>query len=174
MHPTRIVTLDDVPALADLARVNRDFLAPWEPIRADAFYTEAGQLAAVQDDLERHRLGQGLPHVILDEHGRVAGRITLHGIIGRAFQSCGVGYWVSAQDNGRGLAKAAVHHIKHVAFGELGLHRIQAETLLHNFASQAVLRRNGFQPIGMAPKYLRIAGRWQDHLMFQVLNDKPM
>jgi ribosomal-protein-alanine N-acetyltransferase len=55
---------------------------------------------------------------------------------------------------------------------EAGLHRLQAGTLLHNAASQTVLRRNGFTPIGVAPRYLRIAGRWQDHLLFQLLADE--
>jgi ribosomal-protein-alanine N-acetyltransferase len=52
-----------------------------------------------------------------------------------------------------------------LAFGEAGLHRLQAGTLLHDAASQTVLRRNGFTPIGVTPRYLRIAGRWQDHLL---------
>lgn len=37
-------------------------------------------------------------------------------------------YWVSATDNGRALATAAVRHLIPVAFAELGLHRIKAET----------------------------------------------
>lgn len=57
-----------------------------------------------------------------------------------------------------------------VAFRDLGLHRVQAETLLHNVASQRVLARNGFVRYGTAPQYLRIAGRWQDHAMFQALD----
>ena len=68
------------------------------------------------------------------------------------------------------LPAAAVADIMTVAFGELGLHRIQAETLLHNTASQRVLRRNGFVRIGTAAAYLKIAGRWQDHHLYQVLN----
>ncbi len=47
---------------------------------------------------------------------------------------------------------------------------MQAETLLHNTGSQRVLERNGFERIGLAPAYLRIAGSWQDHILFQVLN----
>ena len=43
-------------------------------------------------------------------------------------------------------------------------------TSLGNVASQAVLARNGFERYGLAPRYLRIAGRWQDHVLFQVLN----
>ena len=58
-----------------------------------------------------------------------------------------------------------------LAFGELGLHRVQAATLPHNAASQRVLTNNGFALIGVAPRYLRIAGRWQDHLLFQRLAD---
>jgi len=72
--------------------------------------------------------------------------------------------------NCRGLASAAVRHIIQVAFGELGLHRIQAETLPHNVRSQRVLERTGFTRFGMAPAYLRIAGRWQDHIMWQLVD----
>ena len=61
----------------------------------------------------------------------------------------------------------------HVAFAELGLHRIEAGTLLHNVASQRVLERNGFVRFGLAPAYLKIAGSWKDHAMYQVLNPNP-
>lgn len=64
----------------------------------------------------------------------------------------------------------AVREIVRVAFEELGLHRVRAETLLHNVRSQRVLERNGFVRFGMAPRYLNIAGRWQDHAMYQVVN----
>ena len=48
--------------------------------------------------------------------------------------------------------------------------RVQAEILADNTGSQRVLERNGFYRIGMAPAYLRINGRWQDHVLFQALN----
>src|SRR5436190_6804594 len=103
----------------------------------------AAQRAIIGDALARYKQGSALPHVILDRTGRVVGRITLNGIVRGPFQSCSMGYWVSASDNGRGLATAAVREITGVAFGELGLHRIQAETLLHNIRSQRVLERGG-------------------------------
>ncbi|MBT2485945.1 hypothetical protein J7E28_14660 [Microbacterium sp. ISL-108] len=53
--------------------------------------------------------------------------------------------------------------------GQLKLHRLQAATLIHNTGSQAVLTANGFERIGHAPRYLRVAGEWQDHLLFQRL-----
>jgi [ribosomal protein S5]-alanine N-acetyltransferase len=71
------------------------------------------------------------------------------------------------QNSGRGLATAAVRGIIRVAFDELRLHRIQAGTLLHNVRSQRVLERNGFHRFGVSPAYLNIAGRWQDHALYQ-------
>ncbi|WP_369826681.1 GNAT family N-acetyltransferase [Cryobacterium sp. Y11] len=58
-----------------------------------------------------------------------------------------------------------------LAFNELGLHRVLAETLILNVRSQRVLERVGCVRYGTAPEYLKIAGRWQDHLMYQLLID---
>jgi ribosomal-protein-alanine N-acetyltransferase len=167
---TRLVSVDDVTALTDLAVRNGDFLAPWDPVHPEAHVTEEGQLAAVLAALARHHDGTAMPHVIVDDDGELVGRITLNGIVRGPFLSCSVGYWVSEDRTRRGVATAAVAAILRVAFEDLGLHRVQAETLLHNMASQEVLRRTGFQSIGMAPAYLRIAGEWQDHLLFQRIN----
>jgi len=172
MRATRPVTLDDAPVLSELLRANRDFLAPWEPIRSDHYVTADGQRAVLRAALEQCEQGSTLAHVILDS-GRVVGRITLNGIVRGAFQSCSVGYWVGAADNGRGLATAAVRDVMRVAFEDLGLHRVQAETLLLNVRSQHVLERVGFVRFGVAPAYLKIAGRWQDHAIYQALSPLP-
>ncbi len=123
----------------------------------------------IERALERYAQGLCVPHVILDQAGQLAGRVNLNDIVRGAFQSCSVGYWLSAAANGRGLATAAVGEMARVAFAGIGLHRVEAATLLHNTASQRVLERNGFARIGMAPAYLSIAGRWQDHLLFQLI-----
>jgi [ribosomal protein S5]-alanine N-acetyltransferase len=168
---TRLISVDDAPALTELVRANRTFLAPWDPVRGDDWFTVEGQDAAIREILAGYDRGAALPHVVLDAAGEIAGRINLAGIVRGPFLSAGLGYWVSAARNGRGLASAAVRNIKEIAFRELGLHRIEAGTLVHNAASQRVLERNGFARFGLAPRYLRIAGRWQDHAMFQVLNE---
>jgi [ribosomal protein S5]-alanine N-acetyltransferase len=169
MNVTRLVTPEDAPALAELVRVNREFLAPWEPIRSENYFTADGQRALIRADLEQYDQGSKMPHVIIDDSGRVIGRIALNGVVRGAFQSCSLSYWVGASHNGRGFATKAVCAIVRVAFEELGLHRVQAETLLHNAGSQRVLERNGFTPYGMAPEYLNIAGRWQDHALYQLV-----
>jgi ribosomal-protein-alanine N-acetyltransferase len=167
---TRLLALSDVPALLEIAVEDRDFLAPWEPERDERWRSEAGQAEEVRRKLEQHRLGLGVPHVVLDDAGGVVGRITLNNVVRGAFQSCSVGYWIRSAANGRGHATAALRMMLRTAFDELGLHRVEAGTLVHNVASRRVLERNGLVRYGLAPQYLRIAGRWQDHALFQVLD----
>jgi ribosomal-protein-alanine N-acetyltransferase len=48
---------------------------------------------------------------------------------------------------------------------------LEAATLVDNRASQRVLEKNRFHRIGLAPRYLEIAGAWRDHLLFQLTVD---
>jgi len=159
-----------VPALLELMCANREFLAPWEPLRSEDYYTLEYQHSAFADVLEQHERGTMMPHVILED-GEVVGRITLNNIVRGPLQSAKIGSWVSASANGRGVATAALAAIVPVAFDELKLHRIAAATLLHNVRAQRVLERSGFYRIGIAPRYLQIAGKYQDHALYQRLAD---
>lgn len=150
----------------DLLRTNREFLAPWQPIRPPEFITHAGQRTAIDKLLDDQKRGLAVARVILDGD-RIVGQVTLSNIVRGAFQSCNVGYWISSADNGRGHASAAVGETAQLAFSELGLHRIEAGTLPHNIPSRRVLERNGFERFGFARRYLQIAGAWQDHVLYQ-------
>ncbi|MDF2146715.1 GNAT family N-acetyltransferase [Knoellia sp. p5-6-4] len=167
---TRLVSLADAPVLAELARTNREFMAPYEPFRSEEYYTVEGQRALVRGLLTLHAQDRSLPHVILDEDGTVVGRITLNEIVRGPLQSCSLGYWLAQEAGGRGLATAAVRHIVEVAFDDLRLHRIQAGTLVDNHRSQRVLVKSGFAQFGLARRYLKIAGDWRDHVLFELLN----
>jgi ribosomal-protein-alanine N-acetyltransferase len=166
----RLVVEDDAAALSRLLGESRAHLAPWEPVRPESFFTEAGQRAAIAQAVAAHRAGTTVPLVILDG-GQVVGRITINDVVRGAFQSAHLGYWVAAASTGRGVATAAVAAAVALAFDDLDLHRLQADTLTHNTASQVVLARNGFTRIGTAPRYLRIAGRWQDCHLHQLLHE---
>ncbi|NUO57961.1 MAG: GNAT family N-acetyltransferase [Hamadaea sp.] len=168
MPVTRVATVDDAPAVTALLQANREALAPWEPTREDAWFTLENQRTVLETSLAAYAQGAMVPLVILDGD-EVIGRLNLNGITRGALQSAAIGYWVSSAHQGRGFATRAVADAVALAFGDLGLHRLQAETLLHNTASQQVLLRNGFRPFGVAPSYLKIAGSWQDHVLFHLL-----
>jgi len=162
----RELTIEDSAALAEAYRENRDHLAPWDPDRSEEFFTQAGQEPDIERLLHDQEAGTAMP-LVLSDSSRIVGRVNVSGIVRGAFESANLGYWIDAHYAGRGLMTAAVGAVVDMARDELRLHRIQAATLLHNVASQSVLTRCGFTEFGLAPDYLRIAGRWQDHRLFQ-------
>lgn len=162
----RLLRRSDAELLAAAYELNREHLAPWEPERAAEFFTAAGQHAVIEAKLALHEAGSEVPWVLLSG-GSIIGCVTLTGIVRGPFLSCHLGYWIGRSFNGRGLASAAAAFAVEAAGRDLRLHRVQAATLKHNAASQKVLARSGFEEIGLAPRYLKIAGSWQDHALYQ-------
>jgi len=159
----RPLTADDAGELAALLVENRAFLAPFEPDRGERFYTVDGQRERLERE-DKHEFA------ILDGEP-IAGTLALSNVVRGHHESANLGYWVAERVNGRGLATRAVGELIGVAFGKLGLHRLEAGTLIDNLASQRVLEKNGFESIGLARGYLHIGGEWRDHMLFQLLAD---
>ena len=168
---TRLLSVDDAAEVAEVLAAERAFMAPYEPVRADAFYTAPGQREVLRLRLERHDAGHEVPRAIVDDDGAVVGGITLQAIERGPYLSCSLGYWVAEAVGGRGYASQAVAEMLAEAFGPLALHRVQAVTLLDNLRSQRVLAKNGFTHIGTAPRLLHLAGAWRDHHLYQRLAD---
>ena len=171
----RIVPLrvDHAEAAAAAYARNREHLAPWDPARDDSYYTTGGQQDALVRQLSLVEGGLMAAWVI--EHGPdVVGRVNLNNVVRGVLCSAAVGYWVDQTHLRRGLATAAVEHACREA-AAMGLHRVEAGTMVHNVASQRVLLRAGFEQYGMAPRFLFIAGDWQDHNLYQrILHDAPL
>lgn len=156
----------DAPELAAAYARNRMYLQPWEPARTEDFYTDDGQRDTVSRCMVEQANERGY-FWVLEDGPRIVGRISLNNVVKGAFFSADLGYWVAEDHQGRGVASAAVEAVCRIAADDIGLHRVQAATLLDNVASQKVLERCSFTRIGMAPTYLNINGRWQDHVLFQ-------
>lgn len=162
----RVLRLSDAEGMCAAYQRNRDHLAPWEPVRAEEFFTLGSQSASIASKVSLHIAGSDVPWVLLDG-SLIIGAMTLSSIVRGPFLSAHLGYWVDREYNGRGIGSAAVAYAVDKARTELGLHRLQASTLPHNAASRKILRRSGFEEIGVAPGYLKIAGTWQDHILHQ-------
>ena len=142
---------------------NRPFLAPYEPVRPSEYWTVEGQRARLADPARHDWL-------ILDD-GAPAGTVSLSNVGRGHLQRAIISYWVAESRGGRGLATAAVAGVAGIAFERLDLHRLEAGTLVDNVRSQRVLEKNGFDRIGLARKYLEIAGEWRDHVLFERIAD---
>ncbi|MFF9144014.1 GNAT family N-acetyltransferase [Streptomyces sp. NPDC014861] len=154
----------DAEALADALRRNRAHMRPFEPVRAETYYSAEAQA---------ERLADGGRRWFAVDGERIVGAAVLSGIVLGPFRSASLGYWVDGEHNGRGIATALTEEVLRASRDTLGLHRIEASTLLDNHASQRVLAKAGFERIGTAPRYLHIAGAWRDHHLFQrILHDQ--
>jgi [ribosomal protein S5]-alanine N-acetyltransferase len=155
----------DAEELAEVYRTNREFLRPFEPTRSDEFFTVAAQRKRIE------RVGNDQWRWAIVDEGRIVGVISLGDVLRESLQLANVGYFVSQEYNGRGLATQAVGDVVQFAFGDAGLHRLEAGTLPDNHASQRVLEKNGFERYGLARGLLLIDGVWRDHVLFERVNE---
>ena len=105
--------------------------------------------------------------------GALVGGLTLCNVRRGVTQSCTLGYWVGAKYARQGYMTAAVRAVVPFVFDSLELHRLEAACLPTNAASIKLLEKTGFKREGLARRYLRINGVWQDHLLYALLDADP-
>jgi [ribosomal protein S5]-alanine N-acetyltransferase len=164
----------DYAAWAELRSRSREHLRPWEPQWAHDELSRSAfrrRIRSYQRDL-REDLGYAfLIFGVGDD--RLLGGLTLGNVRRGIAQAAAVGYWLGLPYVGHGYMTEAVRALIPFAFDELKLHRLEAACLPHNHASIRVLERNGFRREGLARRYLKIDGRWQDHVLLALLSDDP-
>jgi ribosomal-protein-alanine N-acetyltransferase len=182
---TRIVTDSLVlrpPRTSDVAEVRRALrenaahLRPWSVAPAPG--EDPASLTSVSRSIVRHRRewkrGQSFVMYLSPraDDRRIIGRIALGGILRGAFQNAYLGYWIDAEQQGRGLMTEAVRAATDFAFGAAALHRVQAAVMPSNKASLRVLEKAGYRREGSAARYLCIAGAWEDHVLFAITTEE--
>jgi ribosomal-protein-alanine N-acetyltransferase len=152
---------------------NQAFLREWEPARSPDFFTLETQRDLIAGDLLQMEAGQLAKFWMYKrgEPGHIIGSIALNNIVRGAFQSCHLGYRLDHEEVSKGYMTEGVACIVRYAFEELKLHRIEANIMPRNAASLKVVEKLGFRPEGLARKYLRINGKWEDHIHMVLLNE---
>ena len=170
----RTPQMADYPAWAEIRAASRDFLTPWEPLWASDELSRASfrrRVRHYQRDL-REDVGYAL-FVFASNSGALVGGLTLCNVRRGVTQACTLGYWIGRPHAHQGYMTAAVRAVIPFVFDSLELHRLEASCLPTNAASIKLLERTGFTREGMARRYLRINGVWQDHLLYALLDSDP-
>lgn len=150
---------------------NKTHIDPWEPERDESFYS----LASCRDRAAIAYSGffqkQSVNFSILDGHeSEIIGICNFTNIIMGPFQACYMGYSIASKYEGHGLMSEAANEAIKFMFEKIGLHRIMANYMPHNKRSARLLEKLGFEKEGLAKDYLKINGRWQDHILTSLIN----
>lgn len=147
-------------------RRNREFLSTWSPCRPDSFYTEEGQRAVLDQCVRERQDDMGCRYYLTRKEtpDEVIGMTALNQIIRGGFQSSFVGYSLDRDHLRRGYMTEALSALAELAFGPLGLHRLEANIMPSKTASLRTARRCGFRAEGISPAYMNINGVWEDHI----------
>ncbi len=162
----------DYGAWAALRRESRKFLEPWEPSWSIDELERSAWRQRLRQYRHERRLGTGETFLILDRHhGDLVGGISIGNIRRGVAQSGHIGYWMGEKYSGKGLMSDALSLVIEHGISTLGLHRIEAACIPDNKRSIRVLEKAGFRSEGLLRSYLRINGKWQDHILFSLTEE---
>jgi ribosomal-protein-alanine N-acetyltransferase len=164
--------MEFAPLVFDYFMRNRQHFEPWSPARQpewDTLQYHEEKIAAYGGATHS---GQGLWLLLLAKHDahRVIGDVHLSNIVRGIFQSCHLGYKVDEHEQGKGYMREALQAVIDYAFNQMKLHRIEANIMPANTRSIQLVKSLGFEEEGLAKKYLKINGHWQDHIHYTLLN----
>ena len=161
--------IDDHQDWASLRDKSRDHLVAWEenwPPEELSLSAFKKRLRSYEQEMSK---GAGLHLLIIRrEDRRLLGGASLTNIRYGASRSGLLGYWLGVENTGHGYASSAVEALMRHAFEGIELNRLEAACQPENSASRKLLERCGFQEEGLAKEYLRINGRWRDHMIYAV------
>ena len=163
----------DYAAWASLRSQSRSYLTPWEPTWPSDDLTRTAFRRRLRRYAKDVREDLAYPFFIFRSSDEVLlGSVILSNVRRGVTQAGTVGYWTGEPYAGRGYMTMALRALVDFAFGHLGLHRLEAACLPQNHGSQRVLTKAGFQKEGNARSYLKINGRWEDHVLFGMVENR--
>lgn len=173
----RVVTLrpperSDEKAFLMAVAASRRLHASWAnpPATASAFATYLQRYA--REPLRDPTATRNAGFVVSERAtGALVGVFNYSEIIHGALQSAFLGYYAFAGMAGRGLMREGLALALDAAFGQLGLHRVEANVQPTNTRSIALIESVAFAREGFSRRYVKIAGRWRDHVRYAMLAD---
>ena len=93
-------------------------------------------------------------------------------IVRGLFQSAYLGFYALAPNAAQGYMSEAFALALDTAYDDLKLHRVEANVQPGNGRSVALVERVGFTREGYSRRYVKIAGRWRDHVRYAMLAEE--
>lgn len=168
----RYPQMSDFESWSELREASRGFLAPWEPTWPPDDLTRNAFRRRLRRYAQESRQDTSYAFFVFDrENGPLVGGCTLSNVRRGVAQAVSLGYWMGERHSGKGMMRDAVRTLIPFVFDRLGMHRLEAACLPSNERSTRLLLGLGFTQEGLARRFLKINGTWQDHLLFALLDE---
>lgn len=153
---------------------NKPFLDEWEPLQNEEFYTKTYHEEQLNKELSNIENKSSFRLWVFkkEDESKIIGCVGFNNIVRGAFLSCHLGYKLDKDEINKGFISEAIQKGIDIMFNEFGLHRIEANIMPKNKRSLRVVEKLGFYNEGLAYKYLKINGKWEDHIHMVLLNCK--
>lgn len=160
--------LDEAQADLVYEYVNNEkaFLSQWEPSRPESYFELDACRQRIKEIRKDFLSDQSVSFFFLNPtQTKVIGYCSFSNIVRGHFQACYLGYSLAEAEQGKGMMSEALTHAIDYIYKEKNIDRIMANYMPKNKASEAVLKRMGFEKEGVAKNYLKINDEWEDHIL---------
>jgi ribosomal-protein-serine acetyltransferase len=145
---------------------NRAYLREWLP-----WVDHTRSPEAIREFIRRTRIkfetGQA-PDAGIWVNGAFSGSIGCHAV-DWANRHTSIGYWIDAEQQGKGIMTRCCISVLNYLFEELMLHRVEIRCGTANFRSCAIPERLGFTREGVARQAEWVNDRWLDLVVWSML-----
>lgn len=170
-----VITLVSAADAGDLRTYylhNADHLGPWEPLRSEEYHAAAAWKDRARDFAGEALRGVAYRYVARPEGSRdIIAVANFTNVVRGVFLACHLGYSIDRQMQGRNIMFEVLDALIPHVFQTYGLHRVMANYLPENARSAQLLQRLGFEVEGRARDYLKINGKWRDHVLTARIDD---
>jgi len=160
-----ILSLSDAREIFKLVDENRIYLRktlPW----LDEVNSLDEQISYISHCISDYELYKGIMYSVSSD-GDIIGTIGLNSI-DYENRSCGVGYWVSEEFAGKGIATRCCSRLIDHCFNDLNLHRFVLEAAIENIASCRVAEKLGLRLEGVIKDREWLYDRFLDANLYAV------
>ena len=167
----KLASPGDAVALSHFYLRNEEHLLLWQPLREPGYHTKNNWKQRLTEwQLEQDHGNSAYFIAQLSEESEIFATCYLTNIVRGVFQACHMGYAIDYRYEGKGYMRQLCQYVIQYAFKELKLNRIMANYMPNNLRSENLLTRLGFDREGLAKRYLKINGRWEDHVLTTLVN----
>ncbi len=151
---------------------DKELFERYEPDRIPNYYTQNFQKNVLKFEYNTAIKGTHIRFYVFlkSDPETIIGTVCFHEINRGYYSRCEIGYKFASEFHHHGYAREAINYALTGLFEEDQIHRVLAFVEIGNQASGKLLERVGFELEGICKDYIKLRGKWRDHIQYAMIN----